>query len=398
MISNEKYFLTVGLSEWGRWQVRKASVEDPYSYSLIEDLGPVLNAAYIESDGNFHMESGTEHFSMDSDRVPWIAVITETGKLYVKQLCANLDTAILIDTDVVQASLCRGWRSDEWDVDAGLILGWVKNNGNAYIREYGMVNSELIWRELQQISSGSTQIQVIRLNDYRMGVFVQPQNIIYVSERYYIGGTAKTEFVDITLRDDFHVESFLMVSEPDAAFEIISAVASEDGMSVIVTANFPFYNFDANWFNIECTSSGFSIISYEIQEGLLILHLNKKRAGKLKFHIPFWNRIRFERTTQSRPVLPETTFEVIGAPIPVAEEEHISIDLSATFTSLVAKPKVELKQGYAESIEISLNGSFTALGNKPLEVEQYGYSETVEIDLTGTFATFHTQMVGDTPV
>lgn len=398
MISNEKYFLTVGLSQWGRWQVRKATVDDPYSYSLVEDLGPILKAAYIESDGNFHMESGTEHFSMDSDRVPWIAVITEDDELYVKQLCADLDTAILIDTDVVQASLCRGWRSDEWEVDAGLVLGWVKSDGNAYIREYGMTNSELIWRELQQIASSVTQIQVIRLNDYRMGILVQPQNTLYVSERYYIGGTAKTEFIDITLHDDFHVESYLMVGEPDDAFEIVDVAASEDGMSVIVTANFPFYNFDENWPNIECTTSGFSITSYEIQDGLLILHLNEQRSGKLTFHIPFWNRIRFERTPQSRPVPPETTFELIGAPIPVAEEEHISIDLLGAITRLVAKPKVELKQSYDESIAISISGAITALNCKPVNNERYYYSETIEIDLTGAFTTFHTQMVGDTPV
>ena len=53
MISNEKYFFTVGFSEWGRWQVRKALVTDPYKYTLVEDLGPELHAVAIEADGEF---------------------------------------------------------------------------------------------------------------------------------------------------------------------------------------------------------------------------------------------------------------------------------------------------------------------------------------------------------
>lgn len=70
MISNEKEFWTVGYSQWGRWQVRKATVDEPDKYTLVEDLGPDLKAAYLEADGDFIYKTGEEHLSLITSGVP----------------------------------------------------------------------------------------------------------------------------------------------------------------------------------------------------------------------------------------------------------------------------------------------------------------------------------------
>ena len=70
-----------------------------------------------------------------------MAVITTTKKLYVKQVCADIETAILLDTEVEQASLCRGWKSDKYSVDSGLICAYRKADG-VYAKVYKKIDGE----------------------------------------------------------------------------------------------------------------------------------------------------------------------------------------------------------------------------------------------------------------
>jgi hypothetical protein len=129
------YYFTVGVASVGRWQVRKtrlkAEMPPPEKWTLIEDLGPpsAVLSACIEADGDFDYIAGNDSITLTTTDTPWMAVITTTKKLYVKQVCADIGTAILLDTGVEQASLCRGWKSDKYSVDSGLICAYRKANG-----------------------------------------------------------------------------------------------------------------------------------------------------------------------------------------------------------------------------------------------------------------------------
>ena len=119
-----------------------------------------------------------------------MAVLTTTKKLYVKQVCADLETAILLDTGVEQMSLCRGWKSDKYSVDSGLICAYRKSNG-VYAKVYKKVNDEYVWETLPQLLYEPVEhVEVKRLNDYRIGVYVTNPNRLLLSERFYIGGTS----------------------------------------------------------------------------------------------------------------------------------------------------------------------------------------------------------------
>lgn len=397
MISNEKEFWTVGYSAWGRWQVRKASVNDPYNYTLIEDLGPSLKAAYLEADGNFSYHAGRPNISLDTEGYPWLFVITTSGKLYVKRVAADLSTAVLLDTDVEQASVCRGWKSDQYSVDAGLIVAYRKQVG-VYLRAYYPIGGVYAWDSVQTISSSSANhVEIKRLNDYRLGIVVDNQ--LLLSERYYIGGTAKSEFLNIDIDDDFRV---LSMTQPEGPHDDISItnVELKNQIEFWVTANYPFYSKDNRWNDISITtsvSSGQGIDSYRIEDGLLKIRMLQAITSPLaymSFRIRKINRIRFERTAQSRPVCPQ--LDIIYEAPPVLLEEHFGISLQSSVTMLF-KPPTALTNNLEEHFNLDVAQQLS-MSIKKLGELSGAFEESFAIDVTSQLSALVFEQVGDTPI
>jgi hypothetical protein len=345
MISNEHEYWIVGYSQWGRWQVRKASVDDPYKYSLVEDLGPSLRAAYLEADGDFHYFAGSEHLSLVTDGVPWLFVITDSGKLYVKRVAAPLDTAILLDTDVLEASVCRGWKSIQYQQDAGLCVAYRKQTG-VYVREYRKINNVYTWDSAQTITSQSVnRIRITRLNDFRMAILADDQ--IFVSERTYIGNTAKTEFPQADFESDFRVLAMAKAEGPNAVFAI-QRVELKDLIELWVTGNYPFYARDEHWDDISITTqvvSGQGIDRYWIEDGYLKIRLKLAMTtpyAYMKLHLRALNRIQFERAPYSRPVCPELDIIYEAPPVPVTE--YVSASFASVSPQIIVLQKRILNQ------------------------------------------------------
>lgn len=197
-VSNEQEYYTVGVSVIGRWQVRKYSVNDLEHPELVEDFGSrteILDA-YLEADGDFDYFAGDKHVSLVTSGTPWLVVIRAADKhMYVKKVGDPVSTAVLLDTDVEQASVCRGWKSDKYNVDSGLIVAYRKADG-VYIRVHHEVAGEMIWDTAQQILDEPVDhVEVKRLNDFRIGIYTTNPNRVILSDRYYIGGTSKTEYL-----------------------------------------------------------------------------------------------------------------------------------------------------------------------------------------------------------
>ena len=331
MISNEKELYTVGFSQWGRWQVRKASVDDPYKYSLVEDLGPSLRAAYLEADGDFQYFAGSDHLSLITDGVPWLFVITDSGKLYVKRVAAPLDTAILLDTDVLEASVCRGWKSIKYNQDVGLCVAYRKQTG-VYLREYKKIDNTYTWDSIQTLTTQAvSRVRITRLNDFRMAILADDQ--IFVSERTYIGNTVKTEFPQADFEHDFRVFAMAKTEGPNATFSI-QRVELKDMIELWVTGNYPFYSRDDNWNDISITTqvvSGQGIDRYWIEDGYLKIRLKRALTtpyAYMRLHLRAMNRIRFERAPYSRPVCPE--LDIIYESPPVPFSEHVAAAFACT--------------------------------------------------------------------
>lgn len=397
MISNEKYFFTVGFSEWGRWQVRKALVTDPYKYTLVEDLGPELHAVAIEADGEFTAPTHLTHFELNTEDAPWLAVVTTSKKLYVKKVAVdakpNLDTAQLLSENVEAVSLCRGWRSTFWEVDAGVMCAYLKTNGDVCIRCFRLVSGTRIWDDEQLIVSNCTAVQAVRLNDYRMGIYVDPGHRLFLSERYYLGGTARTEWVYADIINDFNVFSSPRVDEPNSEFEITEVIAQNPKL-VRVTGNYPFFSKDPRWADVQCLSNN-TVTNFYIQNGYLFIELENPIStalGYARFKIPALNRVRFERTPQSRPVVPELIFD-LAQPIPVIETANVQITTSAIFH------EVTPEHFKANPTEVASVNIATAVTYSTVEMTDLGttHVETASVRITNS-AMFNETLVGDVPV
>lgn len=399
MISNEKEFWTVGYSQWGRWQVRKAPVDQPDKYTLIEDLGPELKAAYLEADGDFIYKAGEEHLSLITSGVPWLFVITTSGKLYVKKVAEPLDTAILLASGVLQASPCRGWKSDEYDVDSGLAVAYRKSNG-VYLRLYLEISGSYAWDAEQQILNQPVDnVEIRRLNDFRFGIYTTNPNHLFLSERSYIGSTAKTEHVAVKSGIDLDILSFTSVDGPHDDFRVTAV--SPHGDELWVEGNYPFIWRDEAWNDISLTSgSGTqSILGYRIEDGLLKIKFAKRIDSPLAYvavRVRTDNRIRFERTAQSKPIVPALDIVMQSPPIPY-EETVAAVKTSLVGWQLRMKVQRLYKRDYEEHAAVSteLEWSVRAL---PVQDKHSEYSEHATVVSTLVNWSFAVQQTGDLPI
>lgn len=402
MISNEKEFWTVGYSEWGRWQVRSAPADDPTDYKLEEDLGPELLAAYIEAEGDFVYLPGREHLSLITEGLPWLFVLTVDGNLYVKKVRENINDAVLLDTDVLQASVCRGWKSNKYGVDSGLLVVYRKQTG-VFLRAYYEISGVYTWDAVQIIYAGHADyVEVKRLNDFRLGILCD--NKLYISDRYYIGGTSKTEYFYPDFIQDFIVLSMTQPDGPHDDFEIVSVVL-KDKIEFWVTGNYPFYSADMspNWYDdlsiVTQVAASQGIDWWKIEDGYLKIRMLQALTTDLAymaFRIRSVNRIRFERTPQSRPVCPQ--IDIIYEAPPVLYEEQLDIQVNLA-TTLVMKEQRNLTNTAEEEFTVVVDTELAALEVIPvnnLSLSTADESCTVEVQVTPH--QFVTEQVGDKPI
>lgn len=354
MISNEKEFWTVGYSQWGRWQVRKASVDHPDKYTLVEDLGPELKAAYLEADGDFIYKAGEEHLSLITSGVPWLFVITTSGKLYVKRVAAPLNTAVLLDTGVLQASTCRGWKSNQYDVDSGLLVAYRKS-GQVQYQIYTQVEGEFVWSGALDLYRGNVEeVSVRRLNDFRIGFYLKGPNRLLISDRFYIGGTSKTEFFSAQFDEQFHVVAATPLNL-DIPFSIEEVFLANENHEFWVRGNYPFYSCDETWTGDVAistnVSAGQGIERWWLDDGLLKIRMLLPLVSQyayMSFRIRELNRIRFIRSEASRPLVPQ--LDIIYQAPPVPYDEHIASEMNISSVTISLVEKKNLQQSYRDEL------------------------------------------------
>ena len=405
-ISNEREYYTVGVGVIGRWQVRKCSVNDTEHQTLVEDFGDraEFTAAYIEADGDFDYFAGQEHLSLVTEGLPWLVVIRAADKhMYVKKVNADVSTAVLLDTDVEQASVCRGWKSDKYDVDSGLIVAYIKATG-AYMRAYYKINGTYTWDTVQILSGAKfDRIEVKRLNDFRIGIYTYSKNElnqVWLSPRYYIGGTSKTEYLTPKYVEEFRVWS---VTQQDGSHDDlkIENVELKDGREFWVTANYPFVWRDNTWNDITAVkvASGFSIESYRIEDGYLIIRMNKAYESPYihaEFRIKALNRIQFKRTNHSIPICPELDI-IVDNPAKGYVTEQLYPNVSGVICTFVAKTMTTYRGNHTENLQpsVSIDATFVA---KEMTTYRGTTTETLMPRIDNISCTLVVEQTGVTPV
>ena len=404
-ISNEREYYTVGIGINNRWQVRKYSINDPDNPELIEDLGPanVLTAAYVEAEGTFEYFAGDEHVSLVTEGLPWLVVIRASDKhMYVKRVGDPVSTCVLLDTDVEQASICRGWKSDKYNVDAGVIVAYRKANG-VYIRVYAAIDGTYIWQPAQlMLDEAVESVSVKRLNDFRIGIYLTEPNRVILSDRYYIGGTSKTEYLYPRISEpEFKVWSVTAVDGEHADLQITNIEVINNGRDFQVTANYPFYSRDDTWNDISVVqvASGYSLESYYIDNGKLILHMNKAYQSpyiRAEFKIQLYNRIRFYRTPQSIPICPELTILYYN-PARGYNTETFTPQVSNVSASIVTKRMTTYSGTHIETFKPAVTADCSMI-TRQMHTHSGTHTETFKPSINNVVCSFTTEQSGDTPI
>ena len=362
-ISSEQYYYTVGSAIIGRWQVRRSPFSEPDNWKLIEDLGPtaVISHAYIEADGDFDYIAGKENMTLTTEGEPWLAVITSTKKLYVKQVCADINTAQLIDTDVEEASLCRGWKSDRYNVDAGLILVYRKQRG-VFIRRYREVSGEMIWEAEEPLleNDACTHIEVKRLNDYRIAVYVDNPNRVLITDRYYIGGTAKTEYVKLKATSWINIATAHTVNEPNGQDFAFQSAVIENARYIRVHGNYPIYSIDRDVTNITLMDSYHhsNLVGYTVSNGDILVEMDKPKLNAwntLSVTFTATNHIQYMYSNSCLGVVPGQTIAVENKFVP---DEYVNLVATTTVGELRSTQRQDYATSTSESV--ALIGASTA--------------------------------------
>jgi hypothetical protein len=171
---------------------------DEWTYEF--ELGAATNVA-IDFDGYWERPLGETRFNLVADEFPWIFSL-DSGVLK-GQYWQN--TAVELSTNVSKIRSVKGWvpaNGDETN-DQGLIIYYLKTDGNVYYRNYAIQsNGSKAWeieRQITEFTGTVVDIALFRTNDFRVGFIAQNNDntIEYVlTERNWAGMSFEPEIFD----------------------------------------------------------------------------------------------------------------------------------------------------------------------------------------------------------
>lgn len=255
--SNESAFWLLGKNEkYNCWQLRKSTPEDPSKHQLIALFknDSWIRTMRLEFNGYFARSQSEQKDLLLTQGRPWVASISNDSKLRVGQFDSNYQvTWTLISDAVLDASLCRGFCDEELQYDSGLCLAYVKTDGTVWYTSYLNVSGEVTWSNSEQLVSlgtGNTRVQVVRLNDYRFGIYADGSNYLAVSTQNRIGNSVKFEYAQGVVKS-WSVCAFTQENDDDTELELDSFLfcrnPDNEVTSVIVTFNHSITDLDPGY-------------------------------------------------------------------------------------------------------------------------------------------------------
>ena len=229
--SDPSYVFAAGIDE-GRALIRGREYSQEYAlaWKPISDLGPAKDIR-IESDGRWvQTDVGYRYVTYE---YPAATVLRNNGVLEYIDLNSVISPRIIAE-DVTYHSMVRGYNNIVFEErDQGMLIAYVKDS-KAYYRNLLVRDGVVIVhpeRRLLEDVTNVTRVNATRLNDYRLAIVVETDNINYlmVTERNWAGiaiapnviaVTAKAEvaFTEVTYHKAFEDEIITVSANADVAF------------------------------------------------------------------------------------------------------------------------------------------------------------------------------------
>lgn len=171
------------------------------SWSAVGSLGRALHAA-IEFDGSWVLRVGAGRYTIDTEEIPYIFIVTEENKLLAYHGIYD-EEPYELDTDVTFVRACRAYSSIDYpEQDQGLIVAYLKTNKTAWYRQYvwNEDRQQFYWLTEVQIGTDTwDHINVSRLNDYRVSFQLSnsEKNLWIYSDRTWVGQATPPEIFNL---------------------------------------------------------------------------------------------------------------------------------------------------------------------------------------------------------
>lgn len=343
-------------------------------------LGQARKAA-IEFDGVWLRRLNQDVHTIETEELPWVFWTDMDYNLYAQW--GNVEsTKILLDTNVTDISVIRGYKSVYYpEQDQGLICAYIKNH-KVYYRSYSYntILKKPIWDTAYELPAiNPIKVHVHRLNDYRVGfcITTPTNNFWYISDRTYVTQAVPDEHFEECFCSNNSLAVRSSVDTPTYPFDIkVEATVNKENNSINIISNYPIkvYHpeeaiiFDRGldpWLNLD------RVI---ISEYRIDIYLKNPTYSGIQFHfIPDFVQCCIPNVG-TYPIYP-SSYLVSFFPDP---KEHFEETISEFKSTLTIKPLSELRATYIETdYFINAVGNLeTSIMPKKIEVLSINYDET----------------------
>jgi len=170
------YPTTIGITEW----------TSDFMIQNVSEVAIEFNAQWFATaDGRRYI----------TDEFPHICYIDKTGDLYIQHFQSS-STRILLASNATKVAMLRGWLYQDAAVinDVGLLVAYIKTDGNAYYRRFFNNAGTFIWENEQVLPFSVAAIRpfktitINRVNDFRVVFSVTDDDgfgFSLLTRRYY---------------------------------------------------------------------------------------------------------------------------------------------------------------------------------------------------------------------
>lgn len=410
--SNEKFYWTVGRSARYGWQIRRAPENEPENWALVVQFtnGDWIRDIKLEFDGYFEA-ADTRNDILITSGLPFMCLISNDGRLYVGKLQEDYQVTFRYIADgVTDASLCRGFCDADHVYDSGLGLAYRRTDGSIWYTLYLRSSGNLSWSSPTQVSelgTDTTGVQIIRLNDYRFGIYAKGANKLAVFNQNRIGNSLRYEYITPAARVDFGpIIGFRCESEDNLEplkVDSFEFVKDSRGYitSVTIHFNYPIRNLDESFevapFTLQGTDTPLKGIQSDTTNKVWTFSFSNAplyyNAVNIRAHSA--SRTVYNPTPQCTLLLPDVVFHCYE-PIQAADiDARISIDNASLLVTGIVTSRRTLKSEYITASLGTDNASLMvgSVIDKNLSLN----SETISAALSTATASLAVTQTGTSP-
>ena len=356
--------------------------------------------AAIEFDGSFVRRTGDDYYTLECHRYPHVFWVDMNNDLYV-QVGPDETTRLQLASHVGRVAAVRGFKSELYpEQDQGLIVAYIIN-GSVFYRSYcRQPDSTYKWeheREVPQLGTDNTNIQIHRLNDYRVGfVGSGPSGHRWaISDRTYVGAAFPAEHIDVSIE----TAASMYMCKPDETIPTIHLfyILSDDGMVLNILGTLPLFTFDDFYRTFYVHDSSTTYISVRRMEavgGYIRIYLNEKIKDGILFLAPYPNRLKAYFTNRGYiPIFDPLRFD-FGDPHSYVDNVDVHIGMMGQITQKSVLPM----ETTAPAETVTFNVSMTAqIVQKVVSTYENAFVDNcvVHVSMTSKFTQLY---VGTAPI